>query len=1143
VASMPIPPDKRFRDRISSELDRTLLVEAGAGTGKTTCLVSRMVALLREGKCQVETIAAVTFTRKAAAELRTRFQLAIESAARNASDIQRHRLVEASGNVERCFIGTIHSFCARLLRERPVEAGVDPGFVELDENIDDVLRQKAWREHVAGLIANNDRVLPELEGLGLKITPATRRSRTIASELDELGLEPAELGPAFLRFAEFSDVDDWPTEKVPLPDLRPCIAALNDYVAFMRGVPLPLDHGRDKLMPKYDLIGRMTRRLDLSITANLMEVLEHFQELERGDVIQKNWPSGKLQALGELERWNQFVYTYADPILLAWREHRYETVMLAIRPATLVYDRLRQERNGLNYQDLLLRSVQLLRDKPDVRRYFRERFTHLLVDEFQDTDPLQAEVMLLLTADDFGEQDWQRCRPVAGSLFVVGDPKQSIYRFRRADIVTYNKVRSIIEQVGGDVIPLTGNFRSVKHLIEWVNVCFSRIFPPIADDYNPADRPLQPGRLDGRDTGHSATMPAKKDADDLSFELQVDEPEVRQVADLSSESGFNRSAVESLVIPAQLKKFEDISDYEADLIARTIRHAIDEKWPVLRTDGERSRGLPNHAVAGDFLIVARTRARLAIYARKLQQYDVPHSVTGGSVLNQVPELELLYVCLAAVVRCDDPIALVAALRSELFGVADTALYDFFRMGGRGRFSYRTDVPEGMNEADAANLKDAFGRMQRFSRWLNRMPTAAAIERIAADLGLFARAAAGEEGDAQAGSLLKAIELLRAADNTMTAGDFVDALSRLVEADESIDGIPVRPPAEMPVRVMNLHQCKGLEAPIVFLVDPSGEWEHDVDVHIDRSCSKSRGYLPVYGRRRGEWSPPPLLAQPKDWRTLAEREQQFLDAEAMRLLYVAATRAGVNLIISQREEKNERNPWKLFVRDLQDLPTRTDPGPVPVRPIVPVAFDTEKWHSEVDAIERRWQSIAKPTYQLTAIKESAIKGKLKPHGAEKAGAEWGEVLHTLLEAAMKDPSVDLQALALSALEQQELSAALLDDVIATVYGVIGSEIWKRAQKADHCLTEVPIAMPVPAAESETGLPTVVRGVIDLAFKEKAGWVIVDYKSERVDASSIPELVAYYRPQIEAYVEVWKKIVGEPIVESGLLFTHTGAYVAI
>ena len=109
---------------------------------------------------------------------------------------------------------------------------------------------------------------------------------------------------------------------------------------------------------------------------------------------------------------------------------RYNHILKALRPAVAVYDRLRRDAGGLNFQDLLLTAAKMLREYPPIRRYFRSRFTHLLVDEFQDTDPIQAEVMLLLTADDPNETDWRRCKPVSGSLFVVGDPKQSIYRFR-----------------------------------------------------------------------------------------------------------------------------------------------------------------------------------------------------------------------------------------------------------------------------------------------------------------------------------------------------------------------------------------------------------------------------------------------------------------------------------------------------------------------------------------------------------------------------------------------------------------------------------------------------------------------------------------------------------------------------------------
>ena len=163
------PPDQAERNLVTSELDKTMLVEAAAGTGKTTAMIARMVALLVAGKCRTDTLAAVTFTRKSTAELRARFQIDLEKAARAAKGEARARLDAAVATVERCFIGTIHSFCARLLRERPVEAGVDVGFQELDEVADARLRQQAWEEYIARLLATDDPILAELEELGIEI--------------------------------------------------------------------------------------------------------------------------------------------------------------------------------------------------------------------------------------------------------------------------------------------------------------------------------------------------------------------------------------------------------------------------------------------------------------------------------------------------------------------------------------------------------------------------------------------------------------------------------------------------------------------------------------------------------------------------------------------------------------------------------------------------------------------------------------------------------------------------------------------------------------------------------------------------------------------------------------------------------------
>ena len=203
-------------------------------------------------------------------------------------------------------------------------------------------------------------------------------------------------------------------------------------------------------------------------------------------------------------------------------------------------------------------------------------------------------------------------------------------------------------------------------------------------------------------------------------------------------------------------------------------------------------------------------------------------MTGGTALNELAELPLLCACLRALVRPDDPIALVAVLRSELFGVSDSALYQFKRAGGR--FSFRQPIPpSGLSPEHAEAIGDALRRLDRYLGWLDSLPAVTAIERIADDLGLPARACAAPGGDVRAGSLAKVIELCRCVQHEhLSIVDMVEYLERLVTADEKYDGISVRPPAAPVVRLMNLHKVKGLEAPVVFLADPTGNYEHPIE---------------------------------------------------------------------------------------------------------------------------------------------------------------------------------------------------------------------------------------------------------------------------------------------------------------------------
>ena len=1075
-----LPPDQDVRDVIRSDLDKTLLVEAAAGTGKTTSMVGRMTALLAQGRCAVHTLAAVTFTRKAAAELRARFQVELERAARGSEPgtVESARLAAALAGIDGCPIGTIHSFCARLLRERPVEAGVAVDFVKIEPGDDLQLRKEAWEETAARLIADDDPIVDELRSLGLEVR---------------------DLAHSFERFANFPDVDEWPAPRRSLSDPSRIGKALDDEVRHMESLipTFPPDRGTDKLMPRYRLVARLARQNDLDDRADLIEVLK---ACRKAKATQKCWPGGNSQARAEQKRWDTFRTEVVDPYLKEYRIECYESILRLYARACAVYDNLRRSAGVLNYQDILLKTAGLLRRGAHVRRYFRRRLSHLLVDEFQDTDPIQAEIMLLLTADDPAEIDWTRCRPVPGALFVVGDPKQSIYRFRRADIVTYNTVKDIIAQSGGRVVSLSTNFRTTSTIVDWANTVFDSEFPDAADDYSPCHVALEPWR-------------AACDEDALGGVRVLEVPETH---------GTNDEAIR----------------FESELLARTIRGMVDERraLPDAHADGgERP------VTFGDILIITATTKHLGLYARALQNLAIPHQVTGGVGMNEVDELRLLHLCLAALDDPHDPVALVAVLRSELFGISDRTLHAFG--DGGGRFCFLTTVPGQLGSDDRESMTGAFEKLGIAHRWLAKLPPAAAAEKIARSFGLLPRACAAEGGDVQAGSLSKAIEILRAAQaRSWSAAEMIDHLARILECQEPHDGISLRSETEPPVRLMNLHKAKGLEAPVVFLADPTGSFSHGVESHIDRSGSKVLGHLAVRAAPRGPNPAGDLLARPDRWEEYERRERQFLGAEKTRLMYVAATRAGVQLTIVRRVKNNRYNSWQFFERHLVDLPRLEDPGPraAPIVGSVPVT--SENVTDAVRAIEERWTAARTPSFDVQAASRASETARPFLSGAETVadedGARKGTVVHSLLEIAMADPTADLESLASSLVVEQELDRTFSRDALSLVDSVIRSPLWRRATSSELFLTEVPVH--VDLAGDGVQRPEIVKGVIDLVFKEEDGWVIVDYKTDDRPQRALADLVDKYRPQIDLYRRAWERAVETRVKEAGVYFVRTNRY---
>lgn len=1085
MSELNSPPDQDQRDIILNDLDTTILVEAAAGTGKTTSMVGRMVNLLARGKTGIETLIAVTFTRKAAAELRSRFQVTLEHSLLQSTDAsEKIRLQEAINHLERCFIGTIHSFCGKILRDRPIEAGVDIDFIEIDDDEDVEFRKEAWRSYVSDLYRNDSPVLQELESLGIEI---------------------GQLEPSFMSVCDYPDVEHWPAPKTAIPDIHVQIVELERYCSHMESIALdlPEDTGNDTLIPKYRAIPLMFRQArHRGEIHDFIPVFEEF--LSAVKPVQKLWKSSPSKLEDELAQWNRMRDDVASVLVRKWQEYLYEPLLRAIMGGTSYYDKLRADASRLNFQDLLLKTSGLLRHSPDVRSYFRKCFTHLLVDEFQDTDPVQAEVMLYLTSADYEERDWKKLSPEPGSLFVVGDPKQSIYRFRRADIITYNRVKQMILSSGGRVVNLSSNFRTIGPIIDWVNNSFETEFSKYPENASPDHIPLQKGR---------------PTTEELTLE-----------------------GVRKLPIPKNISKAENIVEYESDLIASFISHSVSEHLSVARSPKEVQAGVSNMARPDDFLIITPTMKNLHVYNEKLARFGIPTEVTGGGHLSSTPYVFQFYVLLKAIMEPYDPVALLAALRGPLFGASDRDLYDFVSAGGK--FNYRVSVPNDVETDFRDRLNRFFQKLRFYSTCLKTNPIISALEFIAADCGIFLVASLGAGGNVASGAIGKALEIMRSSQSSLhTAEDYLNLLGNLVYGRKKSDSAPILPLKESAVRIMNLHKAKGLEAPIVFLADPTGKTDQKPSLRIDRSRDESVGYILIKADLHGS-SRPRILATPANWDSLAKEESVFQSAEELRLKYVAATRAGSLMVISNRPGNPNRNLWSFFNSKIESLKELTHFGFPDHTGQDSVFIETDTLQTVADETRTRLKHSAKPTYGLGSVK-SLFTSIGKTHYARSSyGAEWGLAIHHMLESLMSSPEITDDHFRSVILPVCEISPELWEEAINLVRRVADSNIWRRALNSRQRFVEMPFVMS-RSMENYDGAKssTIVRGVIDLVFKEADGWVIVDYKSDRAPESRLGGLVDLYGPQIHGYSQAWFEMTGEMVVEKGLYFTHTDRYVVV
>jgi len=455
--------DSREREQIRTELDRNVLVEAAAGTGKTTELIGRIIETIVRGVARVPGIAALTFTEKAAGELKLRLRTELEKARATASSAQLPFIDQALLELEEARVSTIHTFCADLLRERPVEAGVDPAFRVLAEpEADRLLRASVdfWIQRKLG---------DPPEGLRRLLRRLPRRDDG----------DPIEsIRRAVLALAQWRDfTTPWRREET---DRRAAIAEMLASLHALADLLRDCDN-----RPNERLFKDTQSALRLSDEIHRLESLgpldDDALEAQLIDLLRRPFTDAGGSSKGRFgpnTKRSEVRLAY-DSFLPRLRQFQSQAnadlaalLHLELRGIIDDYEEQKRRLGALDFVDLLIRVRDLLRSDAGVRNHFQERIKHIFVDEFQDTDPIQVEILMLLASDDSKVSDWRAVQPKAGKLFLVGDPKQSIYRFRRADLGMYADIKERLRKSGALILPLTTSFRSVPDIQRFTNAAF-----------------------------------------------------------------------------------------------------------------------------------------------------------------------------------------------------------------------------------------------------------------------------------------------------------------------------------------------------------------------------------------------------------------------------------------------------------------------------------------------------------------------------------------------------------------------------------------------------------------------------------------------------------------------------------------------
>lgn len=1089
-------------DRLKAQtrMGVNIVVEAGAGTGKTTLLIDRLCLAVLAQNTPVEKLVALTFTEKAAAEIKTRFVAKLQNlvaavkkeidreqqeteepqktdgAQQEKQDstlallreyfpeVQREDLVQraeaALSRLDRASIGTIHGFCADILKSFPLEAGLSPN-AQIDAG------QKAAQLFNARWNAFLD---------------------------SELGLNAP-------RAAQWKQV----LGEISLPDLKDFAAELcsgkiesYDYYAhqnLLAASCLEKSSRAKEMAESFSAEIKKPRKVEKMLVW-AAESLKRTAAFLKGETFSD--PAGeyvKLNSGDQAKGWDDESFEEACSLIDFAGKTTPEKQYVFLSAYNLVKDItafIRQDyaREGLlSFDDLIVKTRNLLLQNPSVREQLKAKFDVLFIDEFQDTDPVQGELLLFLAeAKNRHASRWQDVRLEPGKLYVVGDPKQSIYRFRGADITAYELFTDLILRQGGEKCFLQENFRSTPEIVETANsVCSRAMIQQTA--FQPAYVPIYTSKTLRNGAVQWIFVPAPK------------------------EGGKSPSA-------------DDFRDNQAERMADWISQNV---GVLTLADGHKLQ-------LKDIALLTRAATTATPYTEALRRRGIAFNVETDKKFYRKQEVSDFLNFLRAVSDPEDKISLAGTLRSPLFGFTDEELYQVAKRGELSLYARPTEE----------KLARAFAVLNKFSRLAGRRGLKDFLTDILEDTFLPEACAAAYEGERTLGNLKRLAGLADgyAADGPASLSQFLADVQTLLEehpdrlaastADDALDA----------VSVLTVHKSKGLQFPVVILADMT---KKDSSSSADPVKHIFSWQYNMHGLRVGKICDVNLAF-------LEEEQKKHGKCEEVRVLYVALTRAREKMLLIADARKDAAKAAAPFVSaglfpDGETLPKTLTDGELTV-PVCYEAYelpenfryrhnesaasqgterDVARWRASYDARKARYQKWISED-QLRAPSELADPNLLTEE--QRAGAELGTVCHRALELMLSQKQVPEQAVALACVKCAAPHRA--NEAREVLLPFAQSSLFAELSACRVLGCEMPFSYLEENGEVESGVMDAV-----LITADNRVW-IVDYKTDKVKPGQEPQLLEKkYRLQLDIYRRAAEKIFPGRTVRCSAVFVRTFA----